>query len=173
MVAFFLAGLLLVGRATSPGSDSLLEQAEHLFLNRHLASGWADSALALASRPATGKAGLALRARMYCQLGEEAPDRETQVRLCRRARAAADSLLALDENSAAGQLWRASALGRLVALQGPLRAAAAAADIRRGLERAVELAPRDALARYALGRLMNELPGMLGGSRARAEDELR
>ncbi|MBN2538337.1 hypothetical protein JXB37_08695, partial [candidate division WOR-3 bacterium] len=31
----------------------------------------------------------------------------------------------------------------------------------------------DALARYALGRLFNELPGMLGGSRSRAEDELR
>jgi len=168
-------GLALTCALTPPSAtaDTGCARARYFLLNRHLAPASLDScAAALARAHRSGpenEARLALRAQLLVTMGELAPNRATRMDRYSAARAAADSLRTVSGQNPAGHVWWAAAQGRILQMRGVAAAALGAAEIRRANERALALDPDCALASYALGRLCEELPGMLGGGPKRAE----
>ncbi len=170
-VAF--AAVSLVAALVSAAPDSACARARYFLLNRHLGPSYLDScnaALAFAAR--TGPANedrLALRSQYLLLRGDLSQNIDAKVNWSTAARAAADSLRSTNERNPLGHLWWAAAQGRLLQLRGTGAAALGASELRRENERALELDPGCALASFALGRMYEELPRLVGGGPAKAE----
>jgi len=153
-------------------ADSACIRARFFLLNRHLSASYLDScAAALAIAPRTGPQNeerLALRAQLLLTLGELAPASKTRADHYAAARAAAESLRALNEKNPLGHVWWAAAQARILQLRGIGASAIGSAGVRRANERAFALDPGCALASFALGRMYEELPGLLGGGLTKA-----
>jgi ATP/maltotriose-dependent transcriptional regulator MalT len=160
-----------LGAAASP--DSACVKAQYFLLNRHLVSSYLDScdaALAVAARKGTDdEERLALRAQYLLLRGELAQSPDAKVNWSAAARAAADSLRSMNEQNPLGHLWWAAAQGRILQQRGLGAAARGFTELRRENERALELDPDCALASFALGRMCEELPKLLGGGPNKAE----
>ena len=169
-IALALA-LVLAPMATA--SDSHSARARYLLLNWHIDLSYLDSceaALAAAARSGPGnEERLELRARLLLVRGEREANQQAKVDWYAAARAAADSLRVANDGNAAGHVWWAAAQGRVLELRGMASAARGAGVVRRENERALELDPDCALASFALGRMYEELPGLLGGGLGKAE----
>jgi len=165
--------LLALAIAPAPTAGSRYAQARHWLLNWHLDPSYLDSCTAaLAPSPRSGtekEERLELRARLMMVRADREADPKSKAVLYLAARAAADSLRALNECNPSGHVWWAAAQGRVLELRGPAAAARGAASLRRENERALALDPDCALARFALGRIYEELPGLLGGGIRKAE----
>jgi len=162
-----LAAIWLAAALALPG-DSLCERAEYIMHNRHREPAWFDSCSAILAR-CTGTRRLTLRAEALITIGESETGRADKMRWYVAARAAAESLRAADDRDPYGFVWWAAAQGRILQMRGMVVAVAGAADLRRANERALELDPDCALASFALGRMQEELPGLLGGGPKKAE----
>jgi len=177
MAAALAAVHLVLALATAAPPDSACIRARYYLLNWHLDSSYLDSceaALAASARTGAGdEARLALRARLLLVRGEREANRKAKAHWYAAARAAADSLRKVNGQNAAGHLWWAAAQGRILQLRGMASAAMGSAELRRENERALELDPDCALASFALGRIYEELPGLLGGGLKKAETWLR
>jgi len=173
---------LALALATAPSQpvalhESACARARHYLLNWHLDPSHLDSCeaeLARATRSGLeDEERLALRARLLLVRGEREANRKSKAGWFTAARAVADSLRAANDRNPAGHLWWAAAQGRLLQLRGTASAAMGSAELRRENERALELAPDCALACFALGRICEELPGLLGGGLKKAEASFR
>jgi predicted Zn-dependent protease len=171
-----LGALAPVAVQTAPAVSSC-QRARYFLLNWHLRSGGLDSCeAALATIIDTGRQReerLALRAQLLIVRGEFEASPTVKARWYTDARAAADSLRAVNDQNPLGHLWWAVAQGRVLELRGKVSAAMGAAALRRENERALDLDPNCALASYALGRMYEELPGPFGGSLNKADAWLR
>lgn len=171
--------LTLATAPTRPAAMSAapLERARYHLLNWHLDSSYLDSCEAtLAAAARTGQENeerLALWAQLLLVKGEREANPIVRADWYVAARAAADSLRAANGWNASGHLWWAAAQGRVLELRGRASAAMGAAELRRENERALELDPDCVLASFALGRICQELPGLLGGGLKRAEEWFR
>jgi len=171
--------LVLATAPTRPAALSAapLERARYHLLNWHLDSSYLDSCEAtLAAAARTGQENeerLALRAQLLLVRGGREANRTSKACWYVAARAAADSLRAANGQNAAGHVWWAAAQGRVLELRGMASAAMGAAELRRANRRALELDPECALASFALGRMYEELPKLLGGGPNRAETWFR
>jgi len=180
-LAAVVATALLPVFAVAPGergpSGLACERARWFLINRHLDPAYLDSSgAALAATAHTGRANeerLAIKAHLFMVRGEDEEDPQLKARLYAAARAAADSLRAANEKNPLGHVWWAAAQGRLLEQRNMVAAAAGVAQVRRENERALELDPGCALASFALGRMYEELPRLLGGNLKKAERFLR
>lgn len=180
-LAFAVASLAVALATAAPQPtappDSACVRARCFLLNWHLDSSYLDSceaALAAAARSGPEKEErLALRAQLLLVRGEREANRKAKADWYAAARAAADSLRTVNGRNPAGHLWWAASQGRILQLRGMASAAMGAAELRRANERALELDPDCALASFALGRIYEELPGLLGGGLKKAEAWLR
>ena len=177
MAAALAAVHLVLALATAAPPDSACIRARHYLLNWHLDSSYLDSCEAeLAIAPLSGPAGeqrLALRSRLLLVRGAREANPRARANWYVAARAAADSLRAANEQNAAGHVWWAAAQGRVLELRGMASAAMGAAELRRANKRALELDPDCAVASFALGRMYEELPKLLGGGPNKAEKWFR
>jgi hypothetical protein len=73
--------------------------------------------------------------------------------------------------NAEGHLWWATAQGSIGELQGVLSSVMMVGDLRREFELALRLDSDLALAHFALGRMYEEVPGLMGGSLNKAEEQ--
>jgi len=177
-MSLLLAFLLLGTNAAAPAApDSACEHAAYLFFNRNQNPAWLDSAVAILGQARSRSPGdercLYLWARVQLQLGEQAVGKAEKLGYYTRARAIADTLRRLNDLNPDGHMWWATAQGRIGQLAGMVRAAGMVRSIKREYLRTVELDSGYALAWYALGRLYRELPGIVGGSRSKAEGYLK
>jgi hypothetical protein len=157
--------------------DSLFCRAKYYFLNRHLGSGYLDSCMSTLARVRRevpfNEGCLALEAQAAVLCGQGATDAEQRTHWFLLARAAADALRKHAPEDPDGHLWWGIAQGSIVSERGGLGAALRAGDIRRSYERALALAPNNALANYAMARFCEEVPKWAGGGAAKAEAYFR
>jgi tetratricopeptide (TPR) repeat protein len=175
ILAFVLSLLPLLAAAPEPAAaaDSSIARARYFLLNRHLVSSYLDSCdAALAAAARTGQheqERLALRAQYLLLRGELAQNPDVKLNWNTAARTAADSLRRAHEQNPLGHVWWAAAQGRILQQRGLAAAAKGFTQLRRENERALELDPDCALASFALGRMYEELPKLLGGGPDKAE----
>jgi len=173
MSAAFAAVSLVAALVTAASPESACARARYFLLNRHVVSSYIDScddALAAAAR--TGQdcqERLVLRAQYLLLRGELAQNPDAKLNWNTAARAAADSLRSMNERNPLGHLWWAAAQGRILQQRGLGAAVKGFAQLRRENERALELDSNCALASFALGRVYEELPKLLGGGPNKAE----
>jgi len=172
-VALSLLPLLAAAPEPAASSDSAIAKARYFLLNRHLGSSYLDSCdAALAAVARTGQESeerLALRAQYLLLRGELAQNPDAKLNWNTAARTAADSLRSMNEQNPLGHIWWAAAQGRILQQRGLGAAVKGFTQLRRENERALELDPDCALASFALGRMYEELPKLLGGGLGKAE----
>jgi len=175
--AVFFYVMLSLGAAPAPAAGTRYARARYWLLNWHLGPAYLDSCAAVLA-PAVGcgaerEERLELRARLLMVKGDRESSPASRAGWYASARAAAETLRALNERNPSGHVWWAVAQGRILELQGMVAAARGAAAVRRENERALELDRDCALAGFALGRMYEALPGLLGGGAKKAEVRYR
>jgi tetratricopeptide (TPR) repeat protein len=172
-----MKGLLLLtamlGAALAGSSDSVCARAEHMFFNRHLNRTWLDSAYnTLAQLHATSPKDehiLYLWSRIHIQKGDDARTKAEKLSCFGRAKAVAETLIALNDRNDEGHCWWGVAQGRIGQTRGVLNSLFMVSGLKKAFGRALELNPSHPTALDALGVLYYELPGFAGGDLARSE----
>lgn len=104
---------------------------------------------------------------------EESIDESTQTALYRRGLEAARRAVKIDPKSADAQFAYFGNWGRIMQRDGWMKNAFQLSELLGYLERAIELNPNHADALAARGGLYRQLPGLLGGDSAKAEEFLK
>lgn len=124
--------------------------------------------------PAKEKArALAFKSLALLRLGDLEKREEAKLKLYEGGRAVAEEAIAADASSAEAHFYRGANMGRWGQTKGVLNALFLLGDVRSAFNTALKLDPNHADARLALGRVDEEVPGLMGGSRERAEAAYR
>jgi tetratricopeptide (TPR) repeat protein len=160
----------------SPALDSTCDRAAWLFFNRHLAAGNLDSAYRMLERARAQEPDnercLYLWSRIHVQKGDLARDKGAKLKFYARAQAIAETLKTLDDENPYGHMWWAVAQGRIGQTRGVMNSLFMVPSLKKAFNRVLELDPFHATVYDAYGVLYYELPGIVGGSLARAEEYL-
>jgi tetratricopeptide (TPR) repeat protein len=153
------------------------ERAEYMFFNRHLNPTWLDSAYnmlgaAHAAKP-TDEHLLYLWGRSHIQKGDVAKTKGEKLSYYGRAKAIAETLIALNDRNDEGHCWWGVAQGRIGQTRGVLNSLFMVSGLKRAFNRALELNPNHPTALDAMGVLYYELPGFAGGDLGKSEDYFR
>jgi hypothetical protein len=171
-----LLALLSLSFAAAPPTDSLCDRAEYLFFNRHQNRTWLDSAYRLleAAHRADPRHErcMYLWSRIHIQKGDDAANKNAKLWLFGQSRAIAESLIAVNELNPLGHTWWAVAHGRVGQTRGVLNSLFMVPALRKAVNRAVELDPKQPTALDVLGVLHYELPGFAGGDLYKSEQYL-
>jgi tetratricopeptide (TPR) repeat protein len=167
--------LALVAAVALAGSaDSLCDRAEYIFFNRHLNPTWLDSAynlLAAAHKVSpTDEHLLYLWSRIHIQKGDDARMKGEKLSNFGRAKAIAETLIALNDRNDEGHCWWGVAQGRIGQTRGVLSSLFMVSGLKKAFGSAIELNPKHPTALDAFGVLYYELPGFIGGSLAKSEE---
>jgi len=149
------------------------DRAEYMFFNRHLDRTWLDSAYSMlaaahAADP-TDERVLYLWSRIHIQKGDDARTKADKLSYFGRAKAIAETLVALNDQNDDAHCWWGVAQGRIGQTRGVLNSLFMVAGLKKAFNRALELNPRHPTALDALGVLYYELPGFAGGSLDKSE----
>jgi tetratricopeptide (TPR) repeat protein len=165
--------LLLVAIVTLAGAQNA-DRAEYMFFNRHLNRTWLDSAYNMlgqlhAADPKNEHL-LYLWSRIHIQKGDDAGTKGDKLACFGRAKAIAETLIALNDRNDEGQCWWGVAQGRIGQTRGVLNSLFMVSGLKKAFNRTLELNPRHPTALDALGVLYYELPGFAGGDLNKSED---
>jgi tetratricopeptide (TPR) repeat protein len=165
-----LGGPVPAGHQLRPDPDALYAERENIEAARRAAALWQS---ALAANPRDFDSAWKL-ARAQYWLGGHVPPSQVRTELDEGV-AAARRAIGVDDTRPEGHFWLAANLGRLAETQGRLTGLRLRNEIRRSLERVLAIDPafQQGSADRALGRWFLKVPGLFGGSRARAEMHLR
>lgn len=172
-----MKGLLLLtamlGAALAGPNDSACARAEYMFFNRHLNPAWLDSAYNLlaaahAADPRDEHC-LYLWSRIHIQKGDDARTKGEKLSYFARAKAVAETLIALNDQNDEGHCWWGVAQGRVGQTRGVLNSLFMVSGLKKAFGRALEINPNHPTALDAMGVLYYELPGFAGGSLAKSE----
>jgi tetratricopeptide (TPR) repeat protein len=164
--------LLLAAMVTLAGAATT-DRAEYMFFNRHLNRTWLDSAYdmlatAHAADP-TDEHCLYLWCRAHLQKGDNARTKTDKLKYFGRAKAIAETLIAINDKNDDGHCWWGVAQGRIGQTRGVLNSLFMVSGLKKAFNRALEINPRHPTALDALGVLYYELPGFAGGDLAKSE----
>jgi len=174
--------LTILALALSPGpaaalDDGALETARALLATYQEDPAKLDRArdvLDAAVQRDPAPAALILLARTWFLIGEiRARTDEDRLAAYERGRDAGRRAVEAAPQSAEAHLWYAINLGRWAEAKGFLRAAMALSTVKEEVETILRLDPRSVEGHALAGSLARDLPGFLGGSPARAEEEFR
>jgi tetratricopeptide (TPR) repeat protein len=112
-------------------------------------------------------------ARLWFITGSQAPGSAAKLEAYARARDLGRRALALDPGSAAAQFWLTASTARWGHTQGVMQSVGLLGEIRRGIDRVLELEPRFTRGYALAGHFALELPPLLGGNAAQAEEMFR
>ncbi|MCX8072725.1 MAG: TRAP transporter TatT component family protein [Candidatus Binatia bacterium] len=129
-----------------------------------------EPVLAAEQSPGEKAKALAKRALALLKQAEDAADHQEKRRLYEEGLRLADAALSLDERNADAHFARFATRGRLLLLDGATPNPLNLMRLNRDLDRALELNPNHADALAAKGGLYRQLPRLLGGSEAKAEE---
>lgn len=163
----------------APG-DSKLAEARSILLNlddspEHLNQVLADCEQAIAlglSAPRKAEA-QAWKALVYMRFGDHAKDTDQKLQFYDKGRQEAEAGIAADARSALAHFYRGANMGRWGLARGVIHSLFMLKDVRSEFERVRELDPRNLDALLALAKVDQEVPGIFGGSRERAEKLVR
>ncbi len=167
--------LIAIAGAASP-VDSLCDQAAYLFFNRHLSTGYLDSAYSLLSlgreTDPNHQRCLYLWSRIHVQKGDIASAKSDKFKLYERARAIAETLKTLNEYNMDGHMWWAVAHGRIGQTRGVMNSLFMVPTLKKAFNRVLEFDSTYTTAYDALGVLYYELPGIVGGNLGKSKKYL-
>jgi tetratricopeptide (TPR) repeat protein len=171
-----MKGLLLtamLGAALAGTGDATCDRAEYMFFNRHLNPTWLDSAYdmlaAVHNADPQNEHYLYLWSRAHVQKGDEARTKAEKLSYFGRAKAIAETLIALNDESDQGHCWWGVAQGRIGQTRGVLNSLFMVPGLKRAFSRTIELNPKHPTALDAFGVLYYELPGFAGGDLDKSE----
>lgn len=158
MIACFPGALISLGGATA--ADNLDQQLQTL--------------LAQKAEHASDPAFLIRLADAYLDLGDDGPQESAQRRAAYEegARLAKQAIDLHEANAQAHYLYAAN-LGSAAQLKGMMASAFTVKELQRHVKRALELNPRHPPALHMMGRMLDELPWVLGGDATAALSYLR
>ena len=160
--------LLLLAAIVTLASAATTDQAEYMFFNRHLNRTWLDSAYNLLAQLHTADPKdehcLYLWSRIHLQKGDDAKTKSDKLTYFGRAKALAESLIALNGKNDEGHCWWGVAQGRIGQTRGVLNSLFMVSGLKKAFGRALELNPKHPTALDAMGVLYYELPGFAGGN---------
>ena len=165
--------LLLLAAIVTLAGAATADRAEYMFFNRHLNRTWLDSAYdmlaaAHAADP-TDEHCLYLWSRIHIQKGDDAKTKSDKLTYFGRAKALAESLIALNGKNDEGHCWWGVAQGRIGQTRGVLNSLFMVSGLKKAFGRALELNPKHPTALDAMGVLYYELPSFAGGDLAKSE----
>ncbi len=168
---------LVTAIAAAADTEALTDQAAWLFFNRHLGANYLDSATNLLQglrqeNPDNERIAY-LWSRLHITLGDKATTKSERMRLFTRAQTIAESLLKLNDCNADAHCWWAVARGRVGQTRGVMNSLFMVPELKRELNRALELDPNNRTAYDVYGVLYYELPGIAGGDLNKSEDYLK
>ncbi len=113
-------------------------------------------------------------ARLDYTLGDKSPDAKEQVTAFTEGIEAGETAARVGNDKPEGHFWYGANKGGYAETQGPLSGLSAAKELRKEMERVVQIDPKfqGGSAYMVLGRLDLELPELLGGSTKRALETL-
>jgi len=162
--------------AAAADIEALTDHAAWLFFNRHLEASYLDSATsllqALRQGNPTNERIAYLWSRLHVTLGDKAKSHGEKLELFTRAQSIAESLIALNDNSADGHCWWAVARGRVGQTRGVMNSLFMVPGLKRELKRTFELDPNYQTAYDVQGVMYYELPGIAGGDLGKSEEYL-
>jgi tetratricopeptide (TPR) repeat protein len=112
-------------------------------------------------------------ARLWFITGSQASGSAAKLEAYARARDLGRRALALDPGSAAAQFWLTASTARWGHTQGVMQSLGLLGEIRRGIDRVLELEPRFTRGYALAGHFALELPPLIGGNAAQAEEMFR
>jgi tetratricopeptide (TPR) repeat protein len=165
--------LLLLAVMVTLAGAATKDRAEYMFFNRHQNRTWLDSAYNMlaqlhAAAPEDEHL-LYLWSRVHVQKGDDARTKTDKLAYFGRAKAIAETLIALNDKNDEGHCWWGVAQGRIGQTRGVLNSLFMVAGLKKAFGRALELNPKHPTALDALGVLYYELPGFAGGDLDRSE----
>jgi tetratricopeptide (TPR) repeat protein len=164
---------LVAAVASAYAGDSVCDRAEYMFFNRHLNPTWLDSAYnvlaAVRKANPTDERYLYLWSRIHIQKGDDARTKAEKLRNFGRAKAIAETLMALNDESDQGHCWWGVAQGRIGMTRGVLNSLFMVSGLKKAFGRAIALNPKHPTALDAFGVLYYELPGFAGGDLNKSE----
>jgi tetratricopeptide (TPR) repeat protein len=166
--------LLLLAVMVMQASAATTDRAEYMFFNRHLNRTWLDSAYTMlasahAAQP-TDEHLLYLWSRIHIQKGDDARTKADKLTYFGRAKALAETLIALNDKNDDGHCWWGVAQGRIGQTRGVLNSLFMVPGLKKAFGRTLELNPKHPTALDAFGVLYYELPGFAGGNLDLSED---
>jgi len=159
--------LLLLAAVVTLAGAATTDRAEYMFFNRHLNRTWLDSAYGMlaaahAADP-TDEYCLYLWSRIHIQKGDDAKTKSEKFTYFGRAKALAETLIALNDRNDEAHCWWGVAQGRIGQTRGVLNSLFMVSGLKKAFSRALELNPKHPTALDAMGVLYYELPGFAGG----------
>jgi tetratricopeptide (TPR) repeat protein len=172
MRTLILLALVAVAAVAGTG-DSACDRAEYMFFNRHLNQTWLDSAYnmlaAMHHADPKNERYLYLWSRVHVQKGDDSRTKAEKLRNFGRAKAIAETLMAMNNESDQGHCWWGVAQGRIGQTRGVLNSLFMVSGLKKAFGRAIELNPKHPTALDAFGVLYYELPGFAGGDLDKSE----
>jgi len=165
--------LLVLATLVTLAGAATTDRAEYMFFNRHLNRAWLDSAYNLlaaahAADP-TDEHLLYLWSRIHIQKGDDAKTKADKLAYFGKAKAIAETLIAINDKNDDGHCWWGVAQGRIGQTRGVLNALFMVSGLKKAFGRTIELNPQHPTALDAMGVLYYELPGFAGGDLAKSE----
>ncbi len=166
--------LLLLAALVTLAGAATADRAEYMFFNRHQNRTWLDSAYNMlaelhAAAPKNEHL-LYLWSRIHIQKGDDARTKDDKLAYFGRAKAIAETLIAVNDKNAEGHCWWGVAQGRIGQTRGVLNSLFMVSGLKKAFGRALELNPKHPTALDAMGVLYYELPGFAGGDLGKSED---
>jgi hypothetical protein len=138
--------LLLLAAIVTLTSAATTDRAEYMFFNRHLNRTWLDSAYNMLAQLHTTDPGdehcFYLWSRIHIQKGDDAKTKSEKLTYFGRAKALAESLIALNDKNDEGHCWWGVAQGRIGQTRGVLNSLFMVSGLKRAFGRALELNPK-------------------------------
>jgi len=169
--------LVLLAMLAALAGAATTDRAEYMFFNRHLNHTWLDSAYNLLAAAHVASPNdehlLYLWCRIHTQKGDDAAAKSDKLAYFGRAKAIAETLLSLNDNSDEGHCWWGVAQGRIGQTRGVLNSLFMVSGLKKAFSRTLDLNPKHPTALDALGGLYYELPGFAGGDLTKSEQYYR
>lgn len=160
--------LLLVAIAMGQNADSLIDQAVYLYETRHEnAANLDESATILkdlvAGDPKNSRALYELSKVCYL-MGDRVKEKGEKLEFYYKGRDYGRQAVELDDDSPEAHFWYMVNIGRVGQTKGVLNSLVLVPEVRKEIERVLELDPKHIGALDAQAMLYYELPGLLGGN---------
>jgi len=160
--------LLLVAILWGQNADSLIDHAVYLYETRHLNAANLDNGYSIlegiVKNDAKNVRAFYELSKVCYLLGDRAKEKDAKLELYYNGRDYGRKAVDLDDGSPDAHFWYMVNIGRVGQTKGVLNSLVLVPDVRKEIERVLEIDPKHIGALDAQAMLYYELPGLLGGN---------
>lgn len=160
--------LVFVAVLWGQSADSLVDHAVNLYETRHLNAANLDRSFAIldsiVKNDAKNVRAFYELSKVCYLLGDRTKEKDAKLELYYKGRDYGRTAIELDDDSPDAHFWYMVNIGRVGQTKGVLNSLALVPEVRKEIERVLEIDPNHTGALDAQAMLYYELPGLLGGS---------